>query len=88
MNCAGWPACGWRMGKNFTFKEEISNDYLYCDFRSIYPCQQEVEGFLNHKGEFLDRYEAYAHALMCGQLSDTTLHTKFLERILFSEDIS
>ena len=49
----------------------------------------EVEGFLNHKGEFLDRYDAFDHALHCGQLSDTTLTCKLerKERILFSEDI-
>ena len=29
----------------------------------------EVEGFINHKGEFLDRKEAYKHALECGQIN-------------------
>lgn len=48
--------------------------------------RQEVEGFLNHKGEFLDRCEAYDHAVVCGQLSDTTLQNK-RERTLYSEDI-
>ena len=28
-------------------------------------------GFINHKGEFLDRKEALKHALECGQLSAT-----------------
>ena len=51
--------------------------------------RQETEGFLNHKGEFLDRSDAYDHALMCGQLSDTTLTSKQerRERILYSEDL-
>ena len=51
--------------------------------------RQEVDGFLNHKGEFLDRLEAFEHALVCGQLSDTTLVSKQerRERILFSEDL-
>lgn len=51
--------------------------------------RQEIEGFLNHKGEFLDRSDAYDHALMCGQLSDTTLTSKQerRERILYSEDL-
>lgn len=50
--------------------------------------RQETEGFLNNKGEFLDRYEAYEHTLMCGQLSETTLTNKQERReyILFSED--
>lgn len=51
--------------------------------------RQEVEGFLTHTGDFLDRYEAFAHALMCGQLSDTTRAYKASqgERQLFSEDL-
>lgn len=49
--------------------------------------REEEESFLNHKGGFLNRYEAYEHALMCGQLSDTTITAKGRERILFLEDI-
>ena len=51
--------------------------------------REEVEGFLNHKGEFLDRYDAFEHALFCGQLSDTTLTSKneCKERALYSEDL-
>lgn len=51
--------------------------------------REEVEGFLNHKGEFLDRYDAFEHALFCGQLSDTTLTSKNerKERALYSEDL-
>lgn len=51
--------------------------------------REEVEGFLNHKGEFLDRYDAFDHALQCGQLSDTTRTTKAEkgERQLYSEDL-
>jgi len=39
--------------------------------------------------EFLDRLEAFEHALVCGQLSDTTLVSKQerRERALYSEDI-
>lgn len=51
--------------------------------------RQETEGFLNHQGEFLDRYDAFEHALQCGQLSDTTLTAKAErgERQLYSEDL-
>lgn len=49
--------------------------------------RQEAEGFLNHKGDFLDRSDAYVHALMCGQLSDTTITAKGRDCILFSEDL-
>lgn len=31
----------------------------------------KIQGFINHKGEFLDRKEALVHALECGQLSAT-----------------
>jgi hypothetical protein len=31
-----------------------------------------IQGFINHKGEFLDRKEALKHALECGQLNETT----------------
>lgn len=51
--------------------------------------RKEEEGFLNHKGEFLNRSEAYDHAMICGQLSDTTLTSKQERReyIIYSEDI-
>lgn len=51
--------------------------------------REEIEGFIDHRGEFLDRYDAFDHALMCGQISETTLLCKRerRERMLFSEDI-
>ena len=51
--------------------------------------RQEVEGFIDHNGAFLDRLEAFEHALQCGQLSDTTRTEKAgrQERALFSEDL-
>ena len=51
--------------------------------------RQEVEGFLDHQGHFLDRYDAFDHALQCGQLSDTTRTAKAEkgERQLYSEDL-
>ena len=51
--------------------------------------RQEIEGFLNHHGEFLDRYNAFTHALQCGQLSDTTRAVKAerKEQQLYSEDL-
>lgn len=49
----------------------------------------ETEGFLDSQGAFLDRFDALDHALMCGQLSDTTRAHKASqgERQLYSEDI-
>lgn len=50
----------------------------------------EVEqGFITHKGEFLNRIDAGNHALACGQLSATTREYKLSkgERELYSEDL-
>ena len=49
----------------------------------------KTQGFINHKGEFLDRKEALAHARECGQLSET--HRYYQEdnciNELYSEDL-
>ena len=49
----------------------------------------EIEGFIDHRGYFFDRYDAFQHALDCGQLSDTTRMSKAEkgERQLYSEDL-
>ncbi|MBR2861586.1 MAG: hypothetical protein IKB86_07090 [Clostridia bacterium] len=51
--------------------------------------RKEIEGFLDHKGAFLNRRDAFKHALECGQLSDTVLTYKQekMERELYSEDL-
>lgn len=48
-----------------------------------------VQGFINHKGEFLDRKEALAHALEIGQLSQTHIDYQRDNHIneMFSEDL-
>ena len=49
----------------------------------------QVQGFINHKGEFLDRKEALAHALEIGQLSQTHVDFQTEHHIneMFSEDL-
>ena len=49
----------------------------------------ECQGFINHKGEFLDRVEAWKHALECGQLSISNRWYKVdhNEDELYSEDL-
>jgi hypothetical protein len=37
---------------------------------------KQIEGFLDHKGQFLPRDAAYVQAKACGQLSATTLWYK------------
>lgn len=48
--------------------------------------REEKEGFIDHRGDFLDRYEALKHAIQCGQLSETTRETK-TGSVLYSEDL-
>lgn len=49
----------------------------------------EVQGFINHKGEFLNRKEALAHAIECGQLTETHRYYREDNNIdeLYSEDL-
>jgi len=44
------------------------------------------QGFIDHRGRFLLRKEAYKHAKECGQLSSTTNIAKSNDE-LFSEDL-
>lgn len=50
---------------------------------------QVEEGFLTNKGEFLNRTEAFEHAMNCGQTSATTRQYKRdrHETELYSEDL-
>lgn len=45
------------------------------------------QGFMNHKGEFLSREDAWKHAEECGQLSYNTLRYVNTPAVLFSEDL-
>lgn len=49
----------------------------------------EEQGFITNTGEFLNRKEAFKHALYCGQLSTTTRESKKdrNEDELYSEDL-
>ena len=71
--------CGHRHSNCFRIKHRLDNKHT----------QWSEEGFINHKGEFLDRKEALKHALECGQLSATTRQFKKdrNEDELFSEDL-
>ena len=72
--------CGHRQGDCLITITQLSDNWRGCS---------KVQGFINHKGEFLDRKEAFRHALMCGQLSATTLEFKeeHKEDKLYSEDL-
>ena len=50
---------------------------------------KHTQGFINHKGEFLDRKEALKHAIECGQLSETHRYYREDRNIdeLYSEDL-
>jgi len=51
--------------------------------------RMEVEGFIDDKGHFLDRCDAFSHALECGQLPATVRIHKAEQREnhLYSEDL-
>ena len=53
------------------------------------PHEKAIEGFLDEKGNFYDRYEAHDIAMTNGQMSATARHYKRDkgERELFSEDL-
>ena len=48
-----------------------------------------VQGFMNHKGEFLDRKEAYKHAMDCGQINAHCVWAREdgMPEELYSEDL-
>lgn len=45
------------------------------------------DGFIDHKGEFLNRYDAWTHVVECGQVGMTVKETQLQKGILFSEDL-
>jgi len=47
------------------------------------------EGFMNHEGKFLDRYDALVHIMECGQLTQANRWYKEdnREAELYSEDL-
>ena len=49
----------------------------------------KIQGFINHKGEFLDRKAALVHARECGQLTATHRYYQEDHNIneLYSEDL-
>jgi hypothetical protein len=72
----------WRHGKGY----EILRDLGYQPKKGYKVLR---EGFMNHKGEFLDRKEALKHTLEVGQLSATTRWYQEDHNLneLYSEDL-
>lgn len=72
----------WRHGKGY----EIIRDF---GFKPNKKYKVVAEGFITNTGEFLDRKDAFKHALCCGQLSATTRQLKKdkVEYELYSEDL-
>ena len=70
--------CGFRHGDCLKVISQFDIDVI-----------ESVQGFLKHDGTFLDRKEALAHALECGQLSVTTrwYHEDHNQDELYSEDL-
>ena len=72
--------CGHRHCNCFAIISQLDEPWRRC---------VKVQGFINHKGEFLDRKEALAHAIECGQLSATHRYYREDHNIneLYSEDL-
>jgi len=47
------------------------------------PIGQQAQGFLDHRGEFLTRRQAFLDAIRCGQLNECDDG----EKVLISEDL-
>jgi len=73
--------CGHRHGDCYKTIRELEKSWL--------EHSKKIQGFINHKGEFLDRKEALAHARGCGQLNETTRYYQEDHHIdeLYSEDL-
>lgn len=70
----------------------IRHGFIYsamCDAGITPPHAAAIEGFLDEKGNFYDRYEAYDIAMNNGQMSATARQYKRDkgEKELYSEDI-
>ena len=50
---------------------------------------QKIQGFIDHRGLFLDRLQAFQHAIECGQINASTAQFKKErhEDELYSEDL-
>lgn len=72
--------CGLRHGNCL----EVINE-----FKTKVGFSHQTQGFIDDKGNFLNRCEAYVHACQCGQLSATTRQYKEEkgETELYSEDL-
>ena len=71
----------WRHSFGYAILQELRpNEKLYIGAE---------EGFLDHRGKYLSREDAYLHALECGQTSAELRQLKASrnETMLFSEDL-
>ena len=71
--------CGHRHGDCYKTIRQLDNKHT----------QWTVQGFINHKGEFLDRKEAFEHAKECGQCNETQRYywEDHNQDELYSEDL-
>ena len=72
--------CGFRHSNCLRLVDELNPRWYHT---------KQIQGFINHKGEFLDRREALVHARECGQLSETHRYYQEDHNIdeLYSEDL-
>ena len=59
-------------------------------FLNLVHKREEIQGFINHKGDFLNRKEAFIHAQECGQINAHNRQYRKENHIpgeLYSEDL-
>lgn len=72
-----------RHGDGFSFLKEYGRP------KDFWTAKVVEQGFITHQGDFLNRKDAYDHALRCGQLSVSTIWYKDdrKDNELYSEDL-
>lgn len=75
--------CGHRHGNCFEMIKHLEDKWRYTPIRNI------IQGFINHKGEFLDRKEAFEHVKEIGQCNATQRYywEDHNQDELYSEDL-
>lgn len=74
--------CGARHGNIFEQLEQLG-------FGPRFGYEELEQGFIDHRGVFLTRAEAYDHAVMCGQIPEKIIYEreKSGSKQLISEDL-
>ena len=71
-------------GQVFTGRRHSDCIKTACDATGLPIGPQSIQGFVTDKGIFMNRRQAYEHALVCGQLKSKGTALSY---IMYSEDL-